>query len=477
MPMPQKTLMSSSFRMFWLAAALCGGACVAGSQADDAGLTGVNEGTGGASAGSGGAGGMTTSGAGGATSGAGGSTTGAGGATQGAGGMTTTGAGGAQSGSGGATTGAGGRTGMGGATGAGGATAGMGGAPGVGGATGVCTAIASTATRPQLTAAQAASDTISKYLAQTGTLGSLTTDNWDPTAGLNVSSFPSDLVVAADGSGTHTTVQAALTAATGTARRYILIKPGTYREKVTIGTQTPITIYGTGAATAVTIINSLDADGAGGTPNTATLMAKNDGFQIANLTISNDFPTPANPPSGSSVQAVALYTTGDKVVLQNVRLHGFQDTLFIDSPSATTVSRVYIKGSFIEGDTDFIFGRATAVIDGSTINYLSSRKGTGSGVHMAPSTVVANNFGFLVTGCNFTSDATAPANKISLGRSWDQGGVTPTPNGQAVVRESTLGPHINRTAPWAAAATSGRAFSATGNRFAEYCNSGPGASP
>jgi pectinesterase len=91
--------------------------------------------------------------------------------------------------------------------------------------------------------------------------------------------------------------------------------------------------------------------------------------------------------------------------------------------------------------------------------------------------VVANNFGFLVTGCNFTSDATAPANKISLGRSWDQGGVTPTPNGQAVVRESTLGPHINRTSPWAAAATSGRAFSATGNRFAEYCNSGPGASP
>jgi pectinesterase len=465
--------------MLWLAAALCGGACVTGAGPDS---TPVNEGTGGASSGSGGemsggsggapgAGGMTTTGSGGAT-------TGAGGAKSGAGGMTSTGAGGATSGSGGATSGAGGRTAAGGATGAGGATAGMGGAPGVGGATGVCTPIASTATRPQLTAAEAANDTILKYLAQTGTLGALTTDNWNPTAGIgNVTSFPADLVVAADGSGTHTTVQAALTAATGTARRYVLVKPGTYREKVTIATQTPITLYGTGAATAVTIINSLDADQAGGTPNTATLMARNNGFQIANLTISNDFPTPASPPAGSSVQAVALYTTGDKVILQNVRLHGFQDTLFIDSPSATTVSRVYIKGSFIEGDTDFIFGRATTVIDGSTINYLSSRKGTGSGVHMAPSTVVANNFGFLVIGCNFTSDATAPANKISLGRSWDQGGVTPTPNGQAVVRESTLGPHINRTSPWAAAATSSRPFSATGNRFGEYCNTGPGASP
>jgi len=461
--------------LLWLAAALCG-ACVAGSSADDGGLTGVNEGTGGGA--SAGTGGSTGSGSGGmTTTGAGGAATGAGGATTCAGGMKTGGTGGAQSGSGGAT-GGGGRTGTGGATGMGGAIAGVGGASGIGGATGVCTPIASTATRPQLTAAEAANDTILKYLAQAGTLGALTTDNWNPTAGIgNVTSFPSDLVVAADGSGTHTTVQAALTAATGTARRYVLVKPGTYREKVTIATQTPITLYGTGAPTAVTIINSLDADQAGGTPNTATLMAKNNGFQIANLTISNDFPTPASPPSGSSVQAVALYTTGDKVVLQNVRLHGFQDTLFIDSPNATTVSRVYIKGSFIEGDTDFIFGRATTVIDGSTINYLSSRKGTGSGVHMAPSTVVANNFGFLVTGCNFTSDATAPANKISLGRSWDQGGVTPTPNGQAVVRESTLGPHINRTSPWAAAATSGRAFSATGNRFAEYCNSGPGASP
>jgi pectinesterase len=451
--------------------ALGGGACVTGGAVDDD--AGTVEGTGGAPSGAGGDTGGSLGGKVGTMIGTGG--TGAGGnigPTIGTGGQT----GGGGSGVGGRT-GTGGTTGgIGGRIGTGGAIAGVGGA-GVGGFTGVCLAIASTATRPQLTAAQAANDTILKYLAQAGTLGALVTDNWNPTGGIGPT-FPADLVVAADGSGTHTTVQAALNAATGTARRYVLVKPGTYREKVTIQGATPITLYGAGAATAVTIVNSLDADGAGGTPLTATLTVKNNGFQIANLTISNDFPTPAAPPAGSSVQAVALYTTGDKVVLQNVRLHGFQDTLFIDSPAATTVSRVYIKGSFIEGDTDFIFGRSTTVIDGSTINYLSSRKGTGSGVHFAPSTAVANNFGFLVTGCNFTADATAPANKISLGRSWDQTSTTtPTPNGQAVVRESTLGAHINRTAPWAAAATSGRVFSATGNRFFEYCNSGVGASP
>ena len=442
-----------------------------GAVDDDAGSV---EGTGGATAS--GTGGNSGAGVGGANAGGMTGTVGTGGngtGVAGTGGQGIGGAGGRPgtgggSGTGGTTGGTGGRPGT------GGALAGVGGS-GVGGFTGVCAAIASTATRPQLTAAQAANDTILKYLAQAGTLGALVTDNWNPTAGIGAT-FPNDLIVAADGSGTQTTVQAALNAATGTARRYILVKPGTYREKITIQTSTPITLYGAGAPTAVTIVNSVDSDGAGGTAQSATLTVKSNGFQIANLTISNDFPTPANPAAGTNVQAVALYTTGDKIVLQNVRLHGFQDTLYIDSPAATTVARVYIKGSFIEGDTDFIFGRSTTVIDGSTINYLSSRKGTGSGVHLAPSTAVANNFGFLVTGCTFTADATAPASKISLGRSWDQSG-TPTPNGQAVVRESTLGAHINRTAPWAAAATSSRVFSATGNRFFEYCNSGPGASP
>ena len=56
------------------------------------------------------------------------------------------------------------------------------------------------------------------------------------------------------------------------------------------------------------------------------------------------------------------------------------------------------------------------------------------------------------------------------------------PNGQGVVRESTPGPHIQATAPWRPAATTGRAFSAVdgavpANRFYEFANLGPGAAP
>jgi pectinesterase len=271
-------------------------------------------------------------------------------------------------------------------------------------------------------------------------------------------------------------VQAAITAAaSGSARRYILVKPGTYRGVVSLSGSTPITLYGADTdATRVTIVNSASAGDAGGTAQSSTFTSKAAGLQLMNLTISNDFATPA---SGSNIQAVALYTTGDKTVLQNVRLHGFQDTLYVDSSSPTGIARVYVKDSTIEGDTDFIFGRAVLVVDGGTIHYLSSRKGTGSGVHFAPSTHVDNMYGFLAIHVTFNADASAPSNKISLGRSWDQSSTTPTPNGQAVIRESMLGAHIAQAAPWAAAATSGRAYSASGNRFYEYCNSGPGAGP
>jgi pectinesterase len=381
-------------------------------------------------------------------------------------------------GAGGASAGRGGTGGAGGTTGAAGSTAGSGGrggtsgtagTTGTAGATGSCTAIASTDTRPQLTSAEAANETIQKYLAQS--------DNWDPTAGLgSASSFTANFTVAADGSGTQTTVQAAISAAaSGSARRYILVKPGTYRETISISGSTPLTIYGASTdATQVVIVNNKSAGTAGGTSQSSTFTSKAPGLQLMNLTVSNDFATPS---SGSNLQAVALYVTGDKTVLQNVRMHGFQDTFFADTASETTPSRVYMKGGFIEGDTDFIFGGATLVMDGTTINYLSTRKGNGAGACLAPSTRVSNNYGFLVAGGSFTADASAPANKTSLGRSWDEGGPSPTPNGQALIRESTIGAHIRKVDPWAAAATSGRAYSATGNRFYEYCNSGPGAGP
>ncbi len=78
-----------------------------------------------------------------------------------------------------------------------------------------------------------------------------------------------------------------------------------------------------------------------------------------------------------------------------------------------------------------------------------------------------------------TAATGTPPNLIALGRAWDES-VTcympgTSPNGQALVRDSTLGAHIRLANPWSAAATTARAFSAEGNRLWELHNSGPGA--
>jgi pectinesterase len=354
------------------------------------------------------------------------------------------------------------------------------------------------AKRPQLTDASAACYTIQRYLAQTGTVGALTTDNWDPTAGLPAASTLTPMfTVAADGSGTHTTVQAAITAAkalTGGARVNILVKPGTYRELVCIDGTTPITLYGadsdpskvtiafdnySGKTVDATKVNTCSNPTTANPPKTTygtgdstTLFVKAPGFQAMNLTIANDTDEAAagNP---SSIQAVALTTQGDKNVFQNVHLVGNQDTLQVKTSAATVVARMYFKNSAIDGDTDFIFGRATAVFDGCTLTYVAGRKTNST--HISPSTETPVGFGFLIINSKVLG-ASGISGTTFLGRAWDDSSGT-APNGQAIIRESQIGSQINVTMPWTVAASSSRAFDANSNRLYEYKNTGPGAAP
>ena len=117
---------------------------------------------------------------------------------------------------------------------------------------------------------------------------------------------------------------------------------------------------------------------------------------------------------------------------------------------------------------------ARAVLDRSTIHYLSSRRAADAGVILAPSTSVGSELGFLIVGCTFTADAGTAPGSVRLGRSWDTSHTKPTPNGQAVIRDSALGGHIRSGEPWGAAATTHRPYSPSGNRLYEHCNTGPG---
>jgi pectin methylesterase-like acyl-CoA thioesterase len=285
-----------------------------------------------------------------------------------------------------------------------------------------------------------------------------------------------DLVVAADGSGDATTVQEAvdLAPALSATRVTIRVEPGVYRGRVVIGTDKPrLTLVGTTGDPADVVIvddraNGTPRPGGGtwGTAGSATVTVEGDEFEARDVTFANAFDDAAHPEIVNR-QAVAVRTTADRVVFDRVRFLGHQDTLFLDSPAVDVPARVYVRDSWIEGDVDFVFGRATAVLDGCTITALPY-DATPDGYVFAPSTAAGNPHGFLVTRCRLVSDA-APGS-FALGRPWHPSSA-PDNDPRVVVRDSFLGAHLATGAPWAAM----HGYDWLPGRNVEYRNDGPGA--
>jgi pectin methylesterase-like acyl-CoA thioesterase/lysophospholipase L1-like esterase len=260
-------------------------------------------------------------------------------------------------------------------------------------------------------------------------------DGWDPLASGEAAP---DLVVETGGS-----VQAAIDAAMkkGPARVTILIRPGTYEERVRIpATAPPITLMGEGEASAVRIRSRP----AGGIAEAVVSVASR-GFHARNLTIENAH----NKDRGDTrdqTQAVALLLDdADLAYLDNVRLLGFQDTFFLAARSPTRPARAFVHRSYIEGDMDFIFGEATAYFLDTEVRSLGDRAVSYA---LAPSTHRLARHGFVFERCRFTHDGTpnALAGTFKLARQWAR---NDDAVGKVAILRSTIGAHIDRERPWA----------------------------
>ncbi|MFC7535336.1 pectinesterase family protein [Actinoplanes sp. GCM10030250] len=256
--------------------------------------------------------------------------------------------------------------------------------------------------------------------------------------------------VASDGTGTYKTVQAAIDAVgTGNAsRKTITIKPGTYREILSVPSTKPyITLQGGGdSSDDVVIVNNRPAS-TYGTNGSATAHIIGHDFAATNLTISNDY----DETKGSS-QALAVALESDRAVFSNVRLLGDQDTLLVNESA-----RAYFAGSYIEGTVDFIYGGGIAVFNASRIH---EKRSTGGPI-TAASTPATRAYGFLIYKSTITG---ATNNTTQLGRPWRQ-------NAQVLVRESSLSATIATAQPWINMSTS----TWQNARFLEYKNTGSGA--
>ncbi len=216
-----------------------------------------------------------------------------------------------------------------------------------------------------------------------------------------------DFVVAADGSGTHITVQAAFMAVPDFRKveTKILVKKGTYKEKLILpATKTNVTLVGEDLMKSVIThddyASKQNAFGEEmGTTGSTSFYVYGDGFKAVNLTFENS--------SGPVGQAVAVRVDGDRVQFRGCRFLGFQDTLYPHGRG----SRQYYYDCYIEGTTDFIFGWSTAVFEKCEV---FSKKG---GQYItAASTEESEEYGLIFMDCKLTGDA--PKGSVYLGRPW-----------------------------------------------------------
>jgi pectinesterase len=249
------------------------------------------------------------------------------------------------------------------------------------------------------------------------------------------------------------TVQAAVDSvpADNKERVVIHIQPGTYKERIIIPREKPmITFLGEGSDPSKTILtydwsaNSVGPDGKKvGTSGSCSTLVSGSDFSAENVTFENS--------AGDVGQAVAIKFNSDRGTFRNCRFIGWQDTLYIHD------RRAYFKDCYIEGRTDFIFGKSTAVFENCTIH---SKNG---GYVTAAATPEEVPFGFVFLRCKLTGEG-APA---LLGRPW-------RPCAAVAFVECELGARIKPEGwqHWNDNPQKGKPETA---RYSEYKSTGPGA--
>ncbi|WP_282938599.1 pectinesterase family protein [Paenibacillus sp. RC67] len=250
-----------------------------------------------------------------------------------------------------------------------------------------------------------------------------------------------------------------------TERTVIYIKAGTYTEKLTVdrpyvslvgdGIDKTIIVYGDYAGTSSTTGKP------GHTGNTflsQTVKVTGDNFTAAQLTIEN-----SSGPRSAVAQAVALSLYSDKASFESVKLKGYQDTLY-NGLNGSNKGRHYFHNSIIQGDVDFIFGEAPAVVMDNVKMVLVSNSGGGGHITAGAQKNVTDK-GYVFFNSQIVDDASA-SGTYDLGRGWKD-----------YARVSFINTLIDSkkflNEGWVAAC----AGSCITNYFSEYNSYGTGANP
>jgi pectinesterase len=242
------------------------------------------------------------------------------------------------------------------------------------------------------------------------------------------------IVVAKDGSGDFSSLQAAIDAAE--PLETIHVRAGTYDEKVVIH-RDGLRIIGEDRENTVLCFDDYAKkhlpDGSEmGTFLTWTLLVAGKDVRIENMTIRN------GAGEGRAVgQAVAAYLAGDRSVMTGCRLMGHQDTLFCGPtmkkvadhamprivPEGVlsvadvneTFARHYFEDCFIEGNVDYIFGPDRCWFERCELHAVGEEP-VRIGWYTAANTPKGQEYGMVFRYCHLTGDC--PDGTMYLGRPW-----------------------------------------------------------
>lgn len=262
-----------------------------------------------------------------------------------------------------------------------------------------------------------------------------------------------DLVVAKDGSGDFFTVQDAINAVPDyrkNTRTTILVKEGTYKEKVIIpASKNAVSLIGEGDVKITFDDYASKPNIFGeekGTSGSSSCYIYAPDFYAENITFENS--------SGPVGQAVACFVSADRAYFKKCRFLGFQDTLYTYGKGC----RQYYDECYIEGTVDFIFGWSVAVFNRCHIHSV------GNGYLTAPSTDKGQKYGYAFYDCDIT--AGEGVEKVYLSRPW-------RPYAKAVFIRCNMGRHILPEGwnNWRKVENEKTVF------YAEYQSKGEGANP
>ena len=220
-----------------------------------------------------------------------------------------------------------------------------------------------------------------------------------------------DAIVDIDGNGDYTSVQAAIDAApAGRVKPWLIfVQNGRYKEHVDIPASKPfIHIIGQDRDKTVICDDRLcGGDNAVHVSVGATVVVNSDDCFFENITLENTY----GHEQQSGPQALALNTSGDRTIFNNVAMLSYQDTWITPGKSAY---RAYVKNSLIEGAVDFIYNSGDIYVENTTL--LITRNS--GGFIVAPSHAADVAWGYVFRDCTITAPGDPSQTTVWLGRPW-----------------------------------------------------------